>query len=140
RPSTGTPSSAHDDASRHEAKVGSQDVNAAGALHLDSEMRPSTGAPSSARDDASRHETKVGSQDVNAAGAPHLDSEMWASQDATTLTAAGPYTLQAAIAACHARALTPEATDWRRIAALYAQLLQITPSPIIELNRAVAVS
>ncbi|HEX3968616.1 MAG TPA: RNA polymerase sigma factor, partial [Edaphobacter sp.] len=52
----------------------------------------------------------------------------------------GPYTLQAAIAACHARAATPEATDWRRIAALYATLAQTTPSPIIELNRAVAVS
>jgi predicted RNA polymerase sigma factor len=52
----------------------------------------------------------------------------------------GPYTLQAAIAACHARAATPEATDWPRIAALYSTLAQTTPSPIIELNRAVAVS
>jgi RNA polymerase sigma factor (sigma-70 family) len=52
----------------------------------------------------------------------------------------GPYTLQAAIAACHARAATPEATDWSRIATLYATLAQTTPSPIIELNRAVAVS
>ncbi len=52
----------------------------------------------------------------------------------------GPYTLQAAIAACHARAATPEATDWPRIAALYETLTQRTPSPIIELNRAVAVS
>jgi RNA polymerase sigma factor (sigma-70 family) len=51
-----------------------------------------------------------------------------------------PYTLQAAIAACHARAATPEATDWRRIATLYAVLAQVTPSPIVELNRAVAVS
>jgi RNA polymerase sigma factor (sigma-70 family) len=51
-----------------------------------------------------------------------------------------PYTLQAAIAACHARAATPEATNWHRIAALYATLAQTTPSPIIELNRAVAVS
>jgi RNA polymerase sigma factor (sigma-70 family) len=51
-----------------------------------------------------------------------------------------PYTLQAAIAACHARAATPEATDWTRIAALYEALAQATPSPIIELNRAVAVS
>jgi RNA polymerase sigma factor (sigma-70 family) len=54
--------------------------------------------------------------------------------------ARGPYTLQAAIAACHARATTPEATDWPRIAALYGTLAQTTPSPIIELNRAVAVS
>jgi predicted RNA polymerase sigma factor len=52
----------------------------------------------------------------------------------------GPYTLQAAIAACHARATTPEATDWHRIANLYATLAQTNPSPIIELNRAVAVS
>jgi predicted RNA polymerase sigma factor len=52
----------------------------------------------------------------------------------------GPYTLQAAIAACHARAATAEATDWPRIATLYNTLAQATPSPIIELNRAVAVS
>ena len=54
--------------------------------------------------------------------------------------AGGPFALQAAIAACHARARTPEATDWSRIAALYGALAQRTPSPIIELNRAVAVS
>jgi RNA polymerase sigma factor (sigma-70 family) len=52
----------------------------------------------------------------------------------------GPYTLQAAIAACHARARTPEATDWPRIAALYDALAQLAPSPIVELNRAVAVA
>jgi RNA polymerase sigma-70 factor, ECF subfamily len=52
----------------------------------------------------------------------------------------GPYTLQAAIAACHARALTAEATDWERIATLYDALAEMTPSPIVELNRAVAVS
>ena len=50
----------------------------------------------------------------------------------------GPYTLQAAIAACHARAPTPEDTDWTRITALYDALAQLTPSPIVELNRAVA--
>ncbi len=49
-----------------------------------------------------------------------------------------PYALQAAIAACHARARTPEATDWTRIAALYDALAQIAPSPVVELNRAVA--
>src|SRR5688572_9261309 len=53
--------------------------------------------------------------------------------------ARGPYALQAAIAACHTRARVPWATDWPRIAALYAALAQITPSPIVELNRAVAV-
>jgi RNA polymerase sigma factor (sigma-70 family) len=52
----------------------------------------------------------------------------------------GPYFLQAAIAACHARAKTADATDWPRIAALYAALSQRTGSPIVELNRAVAVA
>ncbi|MFY0529097.1 RNA polymerase sigma factor [Archangium gephyra] len=52
----------------------------------------------------------------------------------------GPYTVQAAIAACHARALTPEQTDWARIAALYEELAELTSSPVVELNRAVAVS
>src|ERR1700676_2465204 len=54
--------------------------------------------------------------------------------------APGPYAVQAAIAACHARAVTAEATAWPRIAALYETLAQITPSPIVELNRAVAVA
>jgi RNA polymerase sigma-70 factor (ECF subfamily) len=54
--------------------------------------------------------------------------------------ARGPYALQAAIAACHARAFRPEDTDWERIAGLYAVLAQVMPSPVIELNRAVAVS
>jgi len=52
----------------------------------------------------------------------------------------GPYCLQAAIAACHARAIQPEETDWVRIAALYETLAQLSPSPIVELNRAVALS
>jgi RNA polymerase sigma factor (sigma-70 family) len=50
----------------------------------------------------------------------------------------GPYALQAAIAACHARARTAEATDWTRITALYDALAQLAPSPVVELNRAVA--
>jgi len=54
--------------------------------------------------------------------------------------ARGLYALQAAIAACHARALTPEDTDWARIAALYGALAQLAPSPVVELNRAVAVA
>jgi RNA polymerase sigma factor (sigma-70 family) len=54
--------------------------------------------------------------------------------------AGGPYALQAAIAACHARALAPRDTDWPRIAALYAALARLAPSPVVELNRAVAVS
>ncbi len=51
----------------------------------------------------------------------------------------GPYTLQAAIAACHARARTAGETDWARIAALYDELARVAPSPVVELNRAVAV-
>jgi predicted RNA polymerase sigma factor len=54
--------------------------------------------------------------------------------------ALGPYALQAAIAACHARGATAEETDWTRIVALYDALVQLVPSPVIELNRAVALS
>ena len=54
--------------------------------------------------------------------------------------ARGPYVLQAMIAACHARARTAAETDWARIAELYGQLAEVVPSPIVELNRAVAVS
>jgi RNA polymerase sigma-70 factor, ECF subfamily len=54
--------------------------------------------------------------------------------------APGAYALQASIAACHARARTSEETDWARIAALYDALAQLTPSPVVELNRAVALS
>jgi predicted RNA polymerase sigma factor len=52
----------------------------------------------------------------------------------------GPYALQAAIAACHASASSADATDWPRIARLYGELAAIAPSPVVELNRAVAVS
>jgi RNA polymerase sigma factor (sigma-70 family) len=54
--------------------------------------------------------------------------------------ALGPYALQAAIAACHARAHTPQETNWARIVALYDALAQLAPSPVVELNRAVAVA
>ena len=54
--------------------------------------------------------------------------------------ARGPYTLQASIAACHARARTPEDTDWAAIVGLYAELAAVAPSPVVELNRAVAVA
>ena len=57
-----------------------------------------------------------------------------------TITSRGPYLLQAQLAACHARAHTPEETDWPRIVSLYTELARVTPSPVIELNRAVAVS
>jgi RNA polymerase sigma-70 factor, ECF subfamily len=54
--------------------------------------------------------------------------------------ARGPYVLQAEIAACHARARTAEETDWGRIVALYEELAEVAPSPVVELNRAVAVA
>jgi predicted RNA polymerase sigma factor len=53
--------------------------------------------------------------------------------------ALGPYALQAAIAACHGRARKPEDTDWERIAALYDALAQLVPTPVVHLNRAVAI-
>lgn len=52
----------------------------------------------------------------------------------------GPYTIQAAIAACHARAHTPAETDWGRIVSLYDELVELAPSPVVQLNRAVAVA
>ncbi len=57
-----------------------------------------------------------------------------------TGTTRGPYLLQAEIAACHVRARTPSETDWPRIVMLYTELVELIPSPVIELNRAVAVS
>ena len=54
--------------------------------------------------------------------------------------ALGPYTLQAAIAACHARARSGDETDWARIVALYDALAELTRSPVVELNRAVAIA
>lgn len=60
--------------------------------------------------------------------------------EALAESGAGPYLLQAAIAACHARAREAADTDWTRIAALYAALMRIAPSPVVELNRAVAAS
>jgi len=92
---------------------------------------------------------------VNAAGEPVLlldqDRSRWdrlligrglaALERADRLGGArGRYAIQAAIAACHARAVTPKDTDWARIAALYDELGRIEPSPVVELNRAVAVS
>jgi RNA polymerase sigma factor (sigma-70 family) len=59
---------------------------------------------------------------------------------AQALDADGPYALQAALAACHARAKTPEATDWPMIAGLYDRLRAVMPSPVVDLNRAVAYS
>jgi len=60
--------------------------------------------------------------------------------EALSRSALGPYTLQAAIAACHARARTADETDWDGIVALYDALAEITQSPVVELNRAVAIA
>jgi predicted RNA polymerase sigma factor len=54
--------------------------------------------------------------------------------------ARGPYAIQASIAACHAQARSPQATDWPRIVTLYEELAYLTPSPVVELNRAVALA
>jgi RNA polymerase sigma factor (sigma-70 family) len=70
----------------------------------------------------------------------HISRGLAALERAETLGGAlGPYALQAAIAACHARARNSADTDWARIAALYDALAELTPSPVVELNRAVAV-
>ena len=68
-----------------------------------------------------------------------IDRGLAALARAERLGALGPYALQAAIAACHARARIPGETDWSRITALYDALAQLAPSPVVELNRAVAV-
>jgi len=68
-----------------------------------------------------------------------IDHGLAALERARRIGRPGPYTLQAAIAACHARARTPEQTDWQQIVALYDGLAELTPSPVVELNRAVAV-
>ena len=60
--------------------------------------------------------------------------------NASSARASGPYVLQAAIAACHARALNSEETDWAKIVGLYAKLGEVAPSPVVELNRAVALA
>jgi RNA polymerase sigma-70 factor (ECF subfamily) len=76
-------------------------------------------------------------------GAEKLRTEKLPAKNLTTEepgSSSGPYALQAAIAACHARARAPEETDWPRIVMLYAALGQLMPSPVVELNRAVAVA
>ena len=69
-----------------------------------------------------------------------IDEGLRMLERASALRATGPYQLQAAIAAVHCRAPRPEDTDWHAIAALYEQLAALSPSPIVELNRAVAVA
>ena len=82
----------------------------------------------------------LGEQDRSAWSQPHIEEALPLVRRALETRRFGPYTLQAAIAAVHAEAPTPEATDWRQIRALYTALLAIQPSPVVELNRAVAVA
>jgi len=79
-------------------------------------------------------------QDRTAWDGAAIDEALGALDAAGRLRRSGPYQVQAAIAACHATADEPAATDWHRIAALYADLVEMVPSPIVELNRAVAVA
>ncbi|MFF4126067.1 RNA polymerase sigma factor [Microbispora rosea] len=69
-----------------------------------------------------------------------IDEGLRLLDDALACRRPGPYQVQAAIAACHATALDPDDTDWPQIAGLYAQLARLAPSPVVELNRAVAVA
>ncbi|WP_433444676.1 RNA polymerase sigma factor [Nonomuraea sp. CA-141351] len=69
-----------------------------------------------------------------------IDEGVRVLEEALARRAAGPYQVQAAIAACHATAAVPEATDWPQIAVLYERLARLLPSPVVELNRAVAVA
>lgn len=94
-----------------------------------------------ARVDAQGQPVLLPDQDRRRWDRPLLDSGLAALQRAEALAGAtpGPYQLQAAIAACHARAARAEDTDWPRIAGLYDALAMATPSPVVELNRAVAV-
>lgn len=96
---------------------------------------------SGARTDARGQPILLPDQDRTLWDRTMIDSGLAALARAQTMDGpSGPYTVQAAIAACHARAHSSEQTDWDQIAALYALLNQMTPSPVIELNRAVAIS
>ena len=71
---------------------------------------------------------------------PHIQEGLALLQQALSSRRFGPYTLQAAIAAVHAQAESTAATDWRQIVAIYNQLVRIQPSPVVHLNRAVAIA
>ena len=96
---------------------------------------------SAARTDAEGRPVLLADQDRSRWDALGIRRGLDALRRAEALAAPpGAYRLQAAIAACHARAERAEDTDWARIAALYGQLMQVAPSPVVELNRAVAVA
>ncbi|QIM52991.1 RNA polymerase sigma factor [Hydrogenophaga crocea] len=94
-----------------------------------------------ARTDEQGRAVLLEQQDRNRWDRAQIERGLQALAQAEGLTATrGPYQLQAAIAACHARAPSAEATDWAQMAALYAELARVQPSPVVELNRAVAVA
>jgi RNA polymerase sigma factor (sigma-70 family) len=113
-----------------------------GLAALERAEQLTTRSPDNSRSDGARSDASRTNKVVISTGAQRSGEIRFSTANSTASSTSnpGPYTLQAAIAACHARAATPEATDWPRIAALYDTLAQTTPSPIIELNRAVAVS
>jgi predicted RNA polymerase sigma factor len=98
-----------------------------------------------ARTDSSGAPVLLFDQDRRSWDALHINRGEAALARAESLTeasgsAAGPYALQAAIAACHVRSFRPEDTDWERLVALYSELARLVASPVVELNRAVAIS
>ncbi len=92
-----------------------------------------------ARLDAAGDIVLLEDQDRRLWNRPAIDAGLALLDRALALRRPGPYQIQAAIAALHAQAATPAATDWPQIAALYGELLRYAPSPVVELNRAVAV-
>ena len=87
-----------------------------------------------------RHWSRLEEQDRSLLGSRGYRRRIAVGREGAQLRPGGPYQLQAAIAALHAEAATPQETDWPQIAALYAKLLEMNPSPVIALNHAVAVA
>ncbi|MEU6852038.1 sigma-70 family RNA polymerase sigma factor [Actinacidiphila alni] len=97
-------------------------------------------ARAGARTDAAGDLVPLDEQDRTAWDGDLIAEGLSLVEDALLARRPGPYQVQAAIAACHAGAATADATDWRQIALLYRELARMAPSPVVELNRAVAVS
>jgi RNA polymerase sigma-70 factor (ECF subfamily) len=99
-----------------------------------------TDARRGARVDASGELVLLEAQDRSLWDSERIEEGLALSEEAAAAGPAGPYTIQARIAAVHGRAARPEETDWERIVRLYAWLSRIAPSPVVELNRAAAVA
>jgi RNA polymerase sigma-70 factor (ECF subfamily) len=93
-----------------------------------------------ARSDASGAVVPLAEQDRSLWSRDRIDEGLALLSDALALGRPGPYQIQAAIAACHAEAVSAKATDWHEIAALYGRLLELEPSPVAAANRAVALA